>query len=71
MYIGLQVSTFYSRHISMELEFFQEFFIKYTQVSNFTEIRPVGAELFHADGRIDGRTDLTKLSRGHPFGLLN
>ena len=24
-------------------------------------IRPVGAELFHADGRTDGRTDMTKL----------
>jgi hypothetical protein len=25
------------------------------------KIRPVGAELFHADGRTDGRTDMTKL----------
>jgi hypothetical protein len=24
-------------------------------------ILPVGAELFHADGQTDGRTDLTKL----------
>jgi len=23
-------------------------------------IRPVGAELFHAEGRTDGRTDMTK-----------
>jgi len=23
------------------------------QISNFTKIRPVGAELFHADGRTD------------------
>jgi hypothetical protein len=26
-------------------------------MSNFLKIRPVGAELFHADGRIDGQTD--------------
>jgi hypothetical protein len=25
-------------------------------------IRPVGAELFHADGRTNGQTDLTKLT---------
>jgi hypothetical protein len=25
------------------------------------KIRPVGAELFHADGRTDGQTDMTKL----------
>jgi len=25
------------------------------------KIRPVGAELFHADGRADGQTDMTKL----------
>ena len=25
------------------------------------KIRPVGAELLHADGWIDGRTDITKL----------
>jgi hypothetical protein len=25
------------------------------------QIRPVGAESFHADGRIDGQTDMTKL----------
>jgi len=24
------------------------------------EIRPVGAKLFHADGRTDGQTDMTK-----------
>jgi hypothetical protein len=30
---------------------------KNTQMSNLMKIRPVGAELFHADGRTDGRTD--------------
>ena len=32
-------------------------FSKNPQISNFMKIRPVGAELFHADGR----TDMTKL----------
>ena len=26
-------------------------------VSNVMKIRPAGAELFHADGRMDGQTD--------------
>ena len=29
---------------------------KNTQISNFTKIHPEGAELFHADRRVDGRT---------------
>jgi hypothetical protein len=28
---------------------------------NFKKINPVGAELFYADGRTDGRSDVTKL----------
>jgi hypothetical protein len=32
----------------MKIEFFD--FGKKTRISNFMEIRPVGAELFHADG---------------------
>ena len=31
---------------------------KNTQISNFKEIRPVGTEFFHADGRTDGQTDM-------------
>jgi len=31
-------------------------FSKISQISNFMKIRPVGAELFHSDGR----TDMTK-----------
>jgi hypothetical protein len=31
-------------------------FQKITNMSNFMKIRSVGAELFHADGRTDGRT---------------
>ena len=30
-------------------------------MSNFMKIRPVGAELFHADRRTDGQTDMTKI----------
>jgi len=33
----------------MELEFSRQIKKKKTQVSNLTKIRPVGAELFHAD----------------------
>jgi hypothetical protein len=32
-------------------------FSKNTQISNSIKIRPVGAELFHTDGRTGGRTD--------------
>jgi hypothetical protein len=32
-------------------------FFKNTQVSNFMKIRPVGAELFHADKWMDGQMD--------------
>jgi hypothetical protein len=35
----------------MKLEFSRQIFEKY--VSNFMKIRPVGAEMFHADGRTD------------------
>jgi hypothetical protein len=34
---------------------------KNPQISNFIEIHPVGAELHHEDGQIDGQTDMTKL----------
>jgi len=36
-------------------------FLKNNQISVFMKILPVGAELFHADGRTDRRTDMTKL----------
>jgi hypothetical protein len=39
----------------MKLEFSQQLF-ENTQIANFIEIRPVGAELFHADGGTDGQT---------------
>ena len=44
----------------MEIKFSRQIF-ENTQISNFTKIRPVAEELFRADGRTDGRTDMTKL----------
>ena len=43
-----------------EIQFSQHIF-KNVQISNFVKIRSVGAELFHADGRTDRQTDMTKL----------
>ena len=40
----------------MKLNVFDRF-LKNTQVSNSKNIRPVGAELFHADTRTDRQTD--------------
>jgi len=42
---------------------FPEKFSKYNQISNFMKIRPVGAELFHTDGRTygDWQADMRKL----------
>jgi hypothetical protein len=42
---------------------FLDRFSKKNQISNFTKIRPVEAELFHADGR----TDMTKLIVAFPY----
>jgi hypothetical protein len=42
-------------------ELSKQIFEKKTQISNFINIRPVSAELFHADRRTDRRTDMTKL----------
>jgi len=40
----------------MKLEFSQKF-SNDIQILNFMKIRPVGIELFHAEGRLDERTD--------------
>ena len=48
-------STRYSCSILMKLEFSRQF-SKNTEISNFMKIRPVGAELFHADRRTDEQT---------------
>ena len=49
-------------HTLMKLEFSGRI-LENTPMSYFMKIRPVGAELFHADGR----TDMTKLS---PFEVF-
>jgi hypothetical protein len=36
-------------------------FQKHAQIPNFMKIRPVGAELFHADGRTGGQTYMTNV----------
>ena len=42
----------YSCDILMKIEFRRWIFEKkYTEISNFMKIRPVGAEMFHADRR--------------------
>jgi len=42
-------SKTYIGHILIKLEFYRQIF-EITQISNFMKIRPVTAELFHADG---------------------
>jgi len=37
-------------------------FSKNTQISNLIKIRPVGDEVFHANGRTDIQTDMTKVT---------
>jgi hypothetical protein len=53
-------SICYSCQILMKIEFCQRL-SKNNRISNFMKIRPVGAELLHADGRKDVQTDMTKL----------
>ena len=53
-------SILFSSQIVMKLEFSWQIFEKYSK-SNFMKIRPVGADLFHAIGRTDGMTIMTKL----------
>jgi len=40
----------------MKLEFYGQFFKKNSLISNFMNIRPVGAKLFLADRQTDGQT---------------
>jgi hypothetical protein len=59
MYIGLHVKHRCSCQSLMKLKFSRQVFEKYS-VSNFL-IRLMGSKLFHADGRTDRQTDMTKL----------
>jgi hypothetical protein len=54
MYIGLYVKCpFFLSNFNKTLNFIDRFF-KNNQAQDFMKIRPVGAELFCADGRTDG-----------------
>ena len=53
-------STRYSCDILMKIEFSWKF-SKNPQISNFTKIRQVGAELFHVGRQTDWWTDMMKL----------
>jgi hypothetical protein len=61
MYIGIHVK--YPLFLSdiKENSIFPTDFRKNTQIPNFIKSHPVGAELFHADGQTNRRTDMTKL----------
>ena len=60
MYVCLHVSNRYACQILMKLSFLASV-PKYAQTYNCTIIRPVGADLFHADGQADIQTDMTKV----------
>ena len=52
MYIDPRVKySLFLSDFTVKLDIFQHS-VKNPQISNFVEIRPVGTELFHADGRI-------------------
>ena len=53
MCIGLHLSARYSCQILMKVEFSKQILLK---------IRPVGAELFQADGLAERQTDMTKIT---------
>ena len=55
MYIGLHVK--YPFFLSDFNKIVSTDFRKNTQISNFMKIRPVGVELLHADGQMDGRME--------------
>ena len=59
MYLGpyLKYPLFYSDFNQTLVKRFS----KNSQISNFMEIRPVGAQLLQADGQTDRQTDMTKL----------
>ena len=54
MFIVFHVSTRYSCQILIKLEFSRHTFEK--QIPNFMKIRPMGAQLFHADRKTNRQT---------------
>ena len=61
MYIGLRVQFQSFLPDFKDKGIFSTHFRKNTQISNFIKIHPEGAELFHADGGTDRRTDMMEL----------
>jgi len=57
MYVGRHVAILL--RVQWNLNFLDRF-SKSTQISNCLKILVVGVELFRADGRTDGQTDMTK-----------
>jgi hypothetical protein len=58
VYLSLKYLLFLS---AFDENYFLDIFSKNTQLSNFMEILPVRAELFHADGRMgDRQTDMVQ-----------
>ena len=53
----VQVFMYGPRQILMTLAFLRQIFLKMLKYPLTENIRPVGAELFYADGRTDGQTD--------------
>ena len=53
MYIGLHIKCPLFLSDFNETQIFSPVIRKNMQISYFMKIRPVGAELFHADGRTD------------------
>jgi hypothetical protein len=57
MYMGIYVKyLLFTSQFNITWIFWTDFQIN-SQIYNFMKMRPVGAELFHADGRSVGRTD--------------
>ena len=54
----------------MTLEFSRQI-KKNNEILNSTKIRPLGAELFHVEGRTDGRTDTQTDEQTRRFAFLN
>ena len=60
MYIGLHAKYPFFMSDFKESLIFSTDFSKTLQISSFMKIRPVEAELFHAEGPTDRQTDMTK-----------
>jgi hypothetical protein len=59
MLVLIQITRQYCQKNLMKLEFSRHI-LESTQTSNFTEIGPVGTQLFHGNGQTDGRKHMTK-----------